>query len=103
LDQKLQFLSLGLLNGRPSYSRSLQPSKDNIQHFKLFSTIVVIFALPDPDPEPIRIRNIAIRPCQLQRRLIKPDLITSKTATANPYTENMEHEYFLPFLSLSSV
>jgi hypothetical protein len=28
------YLSLGLHKGRPSYSRSLQPSKENIQHFK---------------------------------------------------------------------
>jgi hypothetical protein len=28
------YLSLGLHNGRPSYRRSLQPSKENSQHFK---------------------------------------------------------------------
>jgi hypothetical protein len=28
------FLSLGLHEGRPSYRRSLQPSKENILHFK---------------------------------------------------------------------
>jgi hypothetical protein len=28
------YLSLGLHKGRPSYMRSLQPSKENIQHFK---------------------------------------------------------------------
>jgi hypothetical protein len=28
------FLSLGLRKGCPSYRRSLQPSKENIQHFK---------------------------------------------------------------------
>jgi hypothetical protein len=28
------YLSLGLHEGRPSYRRSLQPSKENIQHFK---------------------------------------------------------------------
>ncbi len=33
------YLSLGLHKGRPSYRRSLQPSKENIQHFKT----------PDPD------------------------------------------------------
>jgi hypothetical protein len=27
------YLSLGLFKGRPSYRRSLQPSKENIQHF----------------------------------------------------------------------
>jgi hypothetical protein len=34
LDPKLQYLSLGLLQGHPSYRRTLQPSKENIQHFK---------------------------------------------------------------------
>jgi hypothetical protein len=29
------YLSLGLHKGRPSYRRSLQPSKNNIQHFKI--------------------------------------------------------------------
>jgi hypothetical protein len=28
------YLSLGLHKGCPSYRRSLQPSKENIQHFK---------------------------------------------------------------------
>jgi hypothetical protein len=28
------YLSLGLHKGFPSYRRSLQPSKENIQHFK---------------------------------------------------------------------
>jgi hypothetical protein len=28
------YLSLGLYEGRPSYKRSLQLSKENIQHFK---------------------------------------------------------------------
>jgi hypothetical protein len=34
--QKLQFTYsyIGLLQGRPSYRKSLQPSKGNIQHFK---------------------------------------------------------------------
>jgi hypothetical protein len=31
----VMYLSLGLLNGHPSYRRSLQPSKENIQHFKI--------------------------------------------------------------------
>ncbi len=55
------YLSLGLLKGRPSYRKSLQPSKDNIQHFKkcilltFFLISWVIFALLDSDP--IRIHN----------------------------------------------
>jgi hypothetical protein len=28
------YLSLGLQKGRPSHRRSLQPSKENIHHFK---------------------------------------------------------------------
>ncbi len=64
--------SLGLHKGCPSYRRSLQPSKENIQHFKtwnflIFSIFAGNFALLDPDPDPltwlnpypirIRIRN----------------------------------------------
>ncbi len=52
------YLSLGLHKGRPSYKRSLQLSKKNIQHFKtwnfvnfleFFLLLWVIFALLDPD------------------------------------------------------
>jgi hypothetical protein len=50
------YLYLGLHKGRPSYKRSLQLSKENIQHFKtwnfiIFSLLRVIFALLDPDPD----------------------------------------------------
>ncbi len=34
LSEIFMYLSLGLHKGRPNYRRSLQPSKDNIQHFK---------------------------------------------------------------------
>jgi hypothetical protein len=35
LDKKIAiYLSLGLHKGRPSYRRKLQPSKENIKHFK---------------------------------------------------------------------
>ncbi len=50
------YLSLGLHKGRTSYRRSLQPSKENIQHFKTwkFCTFFYFcgsfFALMDPDP-----------------------------------------------------
>jgi hypothetical protein len=52
--RKLNFLSLGLRNGRPSYRRSLQPSKENIQqlkkwYFELFLFQWVFFALLDPE------------------------------------------------------
>jgi hypothetical protein len=50
------YLYLGLHKGRPSYKRSLQLSKKNIQHFnmkflKFFLLLWVIFALLDPDPD----------------------------------------------------
>ena len=32
-DQNFNKISLGILKGHPSYRRSLQPSKENIQHF----------------------------------------------------------------------
>ncbi len=51
-------LSLGLHKGRPSYRRSLPPSKENIQHFKklnlltfLFLCVMFSFLEPDPDSE----------------------------------------------------
>jgi hypothetical protein len=45
LDQKLQFmhLSLGLHKGRPSYKRSLQLSKENVQHFKTWKFSIFFF------------------------------------------------------------
>jgi hypothetical protein len=50
------YLSLGLHKGRLSYRRSLQSSKENIQHFKRwkfcpFSIFLGHFALLDPDPQ----------------------------------------------------
>ncbi len=49
------YLSLGFRKGRPSYRRSLQPSKENIQHLKTwnfltFSIFVGYFFPPEPDP-----------------------------------------------------
>ncbi len=47
------YLSLGLHKGRPSYMRSLHPSKENISHFKItwiFFPFVGLFGPPDPDP-----------------------------------------------------
>jgi hypothetical protein len=52
------YLSLGLYKGRPSYRRSLQPSKENIQYLKtwkfwtFFIFLWIIFDLLDPDPDP---------------------------------------------------
>jgi hypothetical protein len=41
-DQKLQlqYLSPGLHKEHPSYRRSLQPSKENIQHFKKLNILI---------------------------------------------------------------
>jgi hypothetical protein len=50
------YVSLDIHKGHPSYTRSLQPSKENMQHFHLIF-LWVIFALVDPDPFRIRIRN----------------------------------------------
>jgi hypothetical protein len=54
------YLSLGLHKGRPSYRRSLQLSKENIQQnmkfLNFFLLFWVIFALLDPDPIRIQIR-----------------------------------------------
>jgi hypothetical protein len=50
------YLSLGLHKERSSYRRSLQLSKEAIQHFKhelliFFLLLWVIFSLLDPDPD----------------------------------------------------
>ncbi len=37
------YLSLGLRKGRPSYRRSLQPSKMNIQHFKTWNFLIFFY------------------------------------------------------------
>ncbi len=47
----------GLHKGRPSYRRSLKPSKENIQHIQKWNLLTflflwVIFALLDKDPDP---------------------------------------------------
>jgi hypothetical protein len=62
---KTIYLSLGLHKERPSYRRSLQLSKEAIQHFqtwtfKIFSTFVGHFCPPLTwlNPDPIRIRLI---------------------------------------------
>jgi hypothetical protein len=66
------YLSIGLHKGRPSYRRSLQSSKENIQHFKTWNILWVILpswiniriwiSNPDPltwlNPDPIRIVRI---------------------------------------------
>jgi hypothetical protein len=58
-NQQLQFtLPFASTKERPSYSKSLHPSKENIQHFKTcnFSTFSIcvgnFFALLDPNSNP---------------------------------------------------
>ncbi len=56
-DQNYNYLSLGLYKGRLSYKRSIQLSKENIQHLKttnffiFFLLLWIIYALLDPDPD----------------------------------------------------
>ncbi len=63
------YLSLGLNKECPSYRRSLQLSKKNIQHFETlnfltFLLLWVIFALLDPDPQPCqKARKSCFVPC----------------------------------------
>ncbi len=56
------YLSLGPHKGLPSYRRSLQPSKENIQDYKTWNLNFFLFST-DPmtclNPDPIRIRNTA--------------------------------------------
>ncbi len=58
------YLSLGLHKGRPSYRRSLQPSKENIQHFKRwkFCPFFNFFGSFLPSWIRIRIRNLYADP-----------------------------------------
>jgi hypothetical protein len=50
------YLSLDLHKGHTSHRRNLQPSKENIQHFRTWEAFVIFFyflwfALLDPDPD----------------------------------------------------
>ncbi len=52
------YLSVGLHKGCPSYSRSLQPSIENISKFlNFFLFLWLIFALLDPDTDPLTLLN----------------------------------------------
>ena len=61
------YLSIGLHKGRPSYGRSLKPSKENIQHVKTWNFLTFLYfcgsflpsrvRTPNLDPTRIRIRN----------------------------------------------
>jgi hypothetical protein len=68
------YMYLSFHKGRLSYRRSLQPSKENIQHFKtwnffFFLFLSVIFALLDPDPKHwiVQYLNIPLRQHKLER------------------------------------
>ncbi len=56
------YLSLGLHKGRPSYRRSLQPSKENIQHFKTWKLCIFFYFYGSFLPSWIRIRNLNADP-----------------------------------------
>jgi hypothetical protein len=69
-EQKLQFtFTQAFPKGRPSYSRSIQPSKEDIQYFKneiyvhFFLSLWASFALLDPIWRGIRIQNTGFSPC----------------------------------------
>jgi hypothetical protein len=48
------YLSLGLHKGHPSYRRSLQPSKENIQHFKTWSFLTFFYFVHPIHPKMLR-------------------------------------------------
>ncbi len=50
------YLSQGLHKGRPSYKRSLQPSKENIQHLKTWNIFTFFYFWRSSLPSWIRIR-----------------------------------------------
>ncbi len=50
------YLSLGLHKGRPSYRRSIQPSKENIQHFKTWNFFTFFYLSGSGSGFRIRIR-----------------------------------------------
>ncbi len=76
------YLSLGLHKGHQSYRRSLQPSKQNIQHFKTWNVFFLflwaIFALLDPDSPSqcgsgsSRSKSLQIRNRKLPTKIFSP-------------------------------
>ncbi len=55
------YLSLGLHKGRPSYRRSLPPSKKNIQHFKTWTFLIFYLFFGSFLPSWIRIQPTSIQ------------------------------------------
>ncbi len=78
------FFSLGLLKGHSSYRRSLQPSKENIQHFKKWTlwlcSIFVGHFFPPGFGSGLRIRIQIQRPHWILIRI-------RNTAAWNPMTD----------------
>ena len=62
MDQTTIYLSLGLHKGRPSYRRSLQPSKKNIQDFKTWKFCTFFYFCGQFFPSWSRIRNLNADP-----------------------------------------
>ncbi len=58
--QKFPFTYLGLHKGRTSYRRSLQPSKENIQHFKTWEFFTFFFICGPFLPSWIRIQHLKL-------------------------------------------
>ncbi len=54
------YLSPGLHKGRPSYRRSLQPSKENIQHFKTWKFFTFFYFCVSFLPSWIRIQQLKL-------------------------------------------
>ncbi len=80
------YLSLGLHKGRPSYRRTLQLSKENIQHFKTLNFLLFIFFWGPFLPFWIRIRI-----SKLQKKL-------SALKREHPTIQNMKFLKFFIFL-----
>ncbi len=83
------YLFLSLHKGRPSYRRSLQPSKENIQHFKKWNLLTfilflwVIYVFLDPDLDPQHWFEVIF--------LVRPDLVGRSNG---PEAENILWTFF---------
>ncbi len=71
------YLSLDLHKGRPTYRKTLQPSKESIQHFKayilkFFSIFVGSFSLLDPDPDPKHWFLVDSRKVRYNKTYVRP-------------------------------
>ncbi len=94
------YLSLGIIKERPSYRRSLRPSKENIQPFKWnFVTFLfflwVIFALLDPDPIRMRIRTFKLQIRHPIRHEIWLRILDFKMPAKNKYFVHISFFYII--------